>query len=150
MSKESISESLRALIKNDEVRSEAARLREVFDDVEAAMAAGVKVTVILDTLHQKGFSMSLTVFRSAIQRIRNERKNAHKKSAGSDSMKDTTSKDGINKSTDSKALPVDPQDSKGDNPFHALSNNKISDDVRREDFIYNSVPDKSKIYGNKE
>lgn len=73
MNKDDIRDSLRALANDDSVRSETARLRDIFDDIEAAIAAGVKIPAILETLHKKGFKMSLAGFRSAIQRIRKER-----------------------------------------------------------------------------
>lgn len=73
MDKDRLGGSLRALATNDEVRSETARLKDVFDDIETALDAGVKVPAILETLHKLGFKMSLAGFRSAIQRIRKER-----------------------------------------------------------------------------
>ncbi|EOT2876171.1 hypothetical protein ACNDVF_004990 [Escherichia coli] len=69
----STSDALRALAKGDSSRSETARLRDVIDDVEAALEAGVSRTAILETLHQQGFKMSLKSFESALYRIRKKR-----------------------------------------------------------------------------
>ena len=41
MDKKAVSERLRALASDDQKRSKAARLRDVIDDVETALAAGV-------------------------------------------------------------------------------------------------------------
>jgi radical SAM superfamily enzyme YgiQ (UPF0313 family) len=75
MNKDDILESLRELAINDASRSETARLRDIFDGIEGALAAGVKTEVVLETLHKQGFTLALSGFRSAIQRIRKERKN---------------------------------------------------------------------------
>ncbi|MDC5123763.1 hypothetical protein NRA16_17775 [Acinetobacter baumannii] len=69
----STSDALRALAKGDSNRSETARLRDVIDDVEAALEAGVSRSAILETLHQQGFKMSLKSFESALYRIRKKR-----------------------------------------------------------------------------
>ncbi|MGQ0756751.1 hypothetical protein ACT43E_20780 (plasmid) [Acinetobacter baumannii] len=74
----STSDALRALAKGDDSRSETARLRDVIDDVEAALEAGVSRTAILETLHQQGFKMSLKSFESALYRIRKRRAAAGK------------------------------------------------------------------------
>ncbi|MFI3187225.1 MAG: hypothetical protein QX198_14715 [Methylococcaceae bacterium] len=71
--KDDIKASLRELASSDTNRPETARLRDIFDDIETALSAGVKVQTVLETLHGKGFTLSLAGFRSAIQRIRKER-----------------------------------------------------------------------------
>ncbi|MFZ6774556.1 hypothetical protein ACO0LB_17775 [Undibacterium sp. SXout7W] len=68
-----ISQALRELKQNDALRSETDRLRDIFDDVEAALKSGVKREVVLSTLHEKGFTMKMTSFKSALQRIRKEK-----------------------------------------------------------------------------
>lgn len=74
MDKESITDSLRALATNDEVRSEIAKIKDIFEDIERTIAAGVKIQAIHETLVEKKFtSMTLPGFRSTIQRIRKER-----------------------------------------------------------------------------
>jgi hypothetical protein len=51
-------------------------LRDVFDDVEAALRSGVRREAVLSALHQQGFKMTLESFKSALQRIRKERAKA--------------------------------------------------------------------------
>ena len=70
-----IVEALRALSAADTGRSNTARLRDVFDSIEAAIGRGVRHEVILAELRKKGFDMEMTGFRSALQRIRKERSN---------------------------------------------------------------------------
>lgn len=69
MDKERVANALRDL-GNSEGRSETARLREVFPDIEAALAAGVSRISILETLHEQGFKMTLKSFESALYRLR--------------------------------------------------------------------------------
>jgi hypothetical protein len=51
-------------------RSEAARLRAVMSEVEAAVAAGITHEAILATLNESGVRLELTGFRSALARAR--------------------------------------------------------------------------------
>lgn len=69
-----VGEALRSLISDTSARSETARLREIFDDVEATLQSGVRREAVLATLHDKGFTMTMASFKSALQRIRKERK----------------------------------------------------------------------------
>lgn len=73
MSKERIADSLRALAKNDKKRSKAARLRDVIDDVEATLAAGVSRADVLEALKKEGLEMSMATFETTLRRIRNKR-----------------------------------------------------------------------------
>jgi len=73
MSKTSVVEALRALATSDDRRSETARLRDVFDEVEGALKAGVSRAAILETLHQQGFTMTPKSFESALYRLRRRR-----------------------------------------------------------------------------
>lgn len=73
MDKNSVVEALRALA-GSESRSETSRLREVFDEVETALSAGVSRTAILETLHKQGFTMTAKSFESALHRLRKQRK----------------------------------------------------------------------------
>ncbi len=73
MGENDISARLRALATDEKRRPETARLRDVFDDVEAALRAGVPQADVLAELHQAGFKMTLASFKSALQRIRKER-----------------------------------------------------------------------------
>lgn len=73
MSKDDVAARLKALAADDKRRSETARLREVFDEVEATLGAGVSQADVLEELHGAGFKMTLASFKSALQRIRKER-----------------------------------------------------------------------------
>lgn len=73
MQKNSVADVLRALATGDKARSETARLRDVFDEVEAALSAGVSRAAVLDALHDQGFTMTLKSFESALYRIRKQR-----------------------------------------------------------------------------
>jgi molecular chaperone GrpE (heat shock protein) len=53
-------------------RSQIARLREVIDDLEAALAAGASHAAVLATLHAQGFSFTLRSFESTLARLRKE------------------------------------------------------------------------------
>ncbi len=75
MSKDSVAEALRALA-DSKSRPETARLREVFDEIEAALASGVSRAAILQTLHDQGFTMTPKSFESALYRVRKQRMKA--------------------------------------------------------------------------
>ena len=68
-----VGEALRSLVLDNSTRSETARLRDIFDDVEATLKRGVRRETVLQTLQEKGFTMTLASFKSALQRIRKER-----------------------------------------------------------------------------
>ena len=76
MEKNDIESVLRHLATSDESRSETARLRDIFDSVEAAQRAGVSRAKILEALHAKGFTMALKSFESALYRIRKQKAKA--------------------------------------------------------------------------
>lgn len=77
MDKNTVAERIRALVISGANRPEAARLRDVFDEVEIALKAKVPQTEVLAELHKLGFTMKIGSFKSALQRIRKERKNAN-------------------------------------------------------------------------
>lgn len=57
--------------------SETARLRHVMEQVEAALAAGIKRQAVLEVLQlQGGFKMTMDSFKSALRRIRQEKNEA--------------------------------------------------------------------------
>lgn len=70
-----IADRLRALAAADK-RSKAARLRDVIDDVEAALAAGVTRASVVDELALHGLEMSLATFETTLKRIRRKRQQA--------------------------------------------------------------------------
>lgn len=63
--------SLRELAASDN-RSQAKKLRDVFDDVEAALAAGASRETVHAELVKAGFTLSLRSFDQAMYRIRNK------------------------------------------------------------------------------
>lgn len=73
MTKTNVTDVLRELAKGDKSRSETARLRDVIDEVEAALDAGVSRSAVLEALHGQGFTMTLKSFESALYRIRKQR-----------------------------------------------------------------------------
>jgi hypothetical protein len=56
MTKDSVADVLRALATGDKSRSETARLRDIVDEVEAALAAGVSRAAVLEALNDQGFT----------------------------------------------------------------------------------------------
>jgi len=64
--------TLRALAQSA-VKSETARLREILDDVEATLNAGVSQLKVLEALHAQGFTMTAKSFESALYRLRKQR-----------------------------------------------------------------------------
>lgn len=76
--KEKVSAALRELADEHRgiPRSDTARLREVIDDVEEALSAGASHSSVLDTLHNQGFTLTLSSFQSTLARLRRERRGA--------------------------------------------------------------------------
>lgn len=72
--KNDVGEALRSLVLDESARSETARLRDIFDEVEAVLSKGVRRESVLETLHEKGFTMTMASFKSALQRIRKEKR----------------------------------------------------------------------------
>jgi molecular chaperone GrpE (heat shock protein) len=74
--KEKVSAALRELADEHRgiPRSDTARLREVLDDVEDALSAGASQSAVLDTLHNQGFTLTLSSFQSTLARLRRERR----------------------------------------------------------------------------
>ena len=70
MDKDAIAQCLRTLATSNEKRSKAARLREVFEDVELALSAGVSRATVLEVLTKHGLVMSLATFDGTLRRIR--------------------------------------------------------------------------------
>lgn len=70
MTNKSLSESLLALATDASKRSKAARLREVYYEVEAALAAGVTQADVVQTLNDGGLEMTHATFKNTMQRIR--------------------------------------------------------------------------------
>ncbi|CAA9890793.1 conserved hypothetical protein [Candidatus Methylobacter favarea] len=73
MDKNAITQKLRALASDDKHRSKAARLRDVIEDVETALAAGVRRATVVDVLQQNGLDISMATFATTLKRIRKQR-----------------------------------------------------------------------------
>lgn len=73
MDDNNISEKLHVLAKSKN-RSATARIREIFDQIEIALQAGVRRKDVHKTLNENGFEITLESFELAIYRIRKERK----------------------------------------------------------------------------
>jgi hypothetical protein len=76
MDKAEVAAKLLELANGNEQRKEIAKLRAVFDDVEAALAAGVKRTAVLEVLRENGLKMNQGTFDTQVYRIRQSRKAA--------------------------------------------------------------------------
>ncbi len=70
MGKSTLADRLRKLAANDQNRSKTARVREVIDEIEAALAAGVSRQKVLDALAEDGLVMSMRTFETTLKRIR--------------------------------------------------------------------------------
>ena len=75
MKQERLAAKLDALIEAGN-RPQIARLREVFDRVEKAMAAGIRRSAILEVLREEGLTFTPKSFESALHQIRKERREA--------------------------------------------------------------------------
>lgn len=70
MDKNAIAQKLKALASDHTYRSKAARFRDVFNDVEETLAAGVSRVKVLETLSGLGLDYTLKGFDSALRRNR--------------------------------------------------------------------------------
>lgn len=70
MQKNDLGQRLRALATDEKKRSKTARLRDVFNDVEAALRAGVTRATVLEELKAGGLVMSLATFETTLKRLR--------------------------------------------------------------------------------
>lgn len=66
--------ALQALAQGNEHRSVIARVRDVFEDIEAALAAGVSRKAIVDALAEQGLTLSLRSLDNALYAIRKQRR----------------------------------------------------------------------------
>jgi hypothetical protein len=74
MDKTKTIEQLKTLAVAADGRSESSRLGDIIGDVEAALKAGVKRGIVLETLRQHyGFTMSMSGFEKALKRYRKNR-----------------------------------------------------------------------------
>ena len=75
MDKKGLSERLKTVSGDDSKRSNSALLSDVIDDVEAALAAGVRRSAVVEKLAEHGLEMTLSTFDSSLRRIRQKRVN---------------------------------------------------------------------------
>lgn len=73
MKNQTVEEVLQQLAKGTENRSDTARLRDIFETVEATIRAGVSRSAVLQVLNAQGFNMGMRSFENALYRIRKER-----------------------------------------------------------------------------
>ncbi len=73
MDRKAIARRLQALAADDSIRSKAARFRDILDDVEMALAAGVSRTRIRQELEDQGLEMTLATFDTTLARLRKQR-----------------------------------------------------------------------------
>lgn len=122
MKKPSIADALRALATDDTARSETARLKDIIDDIEAALSAGVSRAAVLKTLHDQGFTMTAKSFESALYRIRKQRS---KKEQQSDKAL-------THENQDKPSKEEKPQKTISDNPGPGEDLSGLTDKQRRE------------------
>ncbi len=72
MNKEKIVSRLREL-STDKTRSKAAQMRDLIDDIEAALAAGVTRAKVVDVLNENGLELTFATFETTLKRIRSKR-----------------------------------------------------------------------------
>lgn len=72
MAAKNLVEVLSCLAKGER-RSEMARLRDVFPQIEMTLQAGARRADVLNALHEHGFRMTSLSFQSALHRLRKER-----------------------------------------------------------------------------
>lgn len=68
-----MSSGLKLLAEDDTQRSKIARLRDVINEIEVALASGVKRTAIVAELEKHGLQMSASTFRGTLRRLRVQR-----------------------------------------------------------------------------
>jgi hypothetical protein len=73
MTKKSIIQELEELASDESKRSKAARLRDVFDTVEATLARGVTIAAVVKKLSENGLEMTVGTFKNEMYRIRKKR-----------------------------------------------------------------------------
>lgn len=72
MNKKSAESLFKELAKNSK-KPEIARLRDIYDDVEGAIKAGVPIAAVFNGTLELGFTMTESSFKNALHRIRKER-----------------------------------------------------------------------------
>lgn len=65
-----LTEKLEALAVGKEQRSQTARLREIYPQIEKSLKSGVNRQAVLDVLNSEGFTLSMSTFEKTLYRIR--------------------------------------------------------------------------------
>lgn len=73
MSQTDLVAALRSLAQGSADRTNMARLRDVFSEIEETIGAGVSVAKVHETLLDQGFKMKFSAFQSSLYRLRKER-----------------------------------------------------------------------------
>lgn len=81
------------------VSSKIARLRALYDNIDAALGRGATRQDVLDVLNADGFNMTMASFKSALQRIRAEQKEMH-----ADALTNTSGSNGECTATDRRGM----------------------------------------------
>lgn len=78
MSNQNLKDSLLALARGKQDRSQAAQLNDVLAEMDHALAHGVKRQKVWETLRDHGFTLSFDSFTRTLARLRKQRgANAH-------------------------------------------------------------------------
>ena len=70
MDRDKAADRLRSLASDSTKRSKAAQMRNLFGEIEEALAAGVSQATVLQELHAMGLDIKPGTFRSTIRRLR--------------------------------------------------------------------------------
>uniref|UniRef100_UPI003F493BB2 hypothetical protein n=1 Tax=Cupriavidus taiwanensis TaxID=164546 RepID=UPI003F493BB2 len=144
----SVAGALRALATDSKGRSETARLRDVFEEIEAALSAGVRRQAVLDALNAQGFRMTLKGFESAMYRIRRQRGKAIRVSCAAQ-LSATPPMPPQTQTTHSKEAPV-ASEATADTATEAVRDALTNQQSREEKFSrYSSSTTLSKRLGQK-
>lgn len=74
MEKKAITDRLQLLASDDRNRTKIARFRDVIDDIEVTLAAGVPHSLVVKELAKHGLEMSAESFRTTLKRVRQQKK----------------------------------------------------------------------------
>lgn len=141
MTRPTLASKLNEMSQAAEGRSLAARLRDVFPDIEKALRAGVSRKAVLRLLQEDGMQLEMKTFESALYRMRKSNAAQSQKltppAAVQPAAKATET---VGSGTSTQPVPI-----KSDkHPFAGLGGNG-----RDKDAVHYSVPDKDRIYGRK-
>jgi len=73
MDRDKAADRLRSLASDSAKRSKAAQVRDLFREIEGALAAGVSQATILEELRAMGLDVNPSTFRSTMRRLRTRR-----------------------------------------------------------------------------